>query len=96
MKAMLTPSVIKFLVLQGYKYCLSRTTGIHKKNASVCITLTPVKSRPLTRALPQGFDTYFSIMHEPMQMARGIDDTEVLVNLADSELTNYKGSISIL
>lgn len=96
MKAILTRSVVRFLVLQGYKYCLSKTETIQKNSASVSITLTPIRSRPATRFLPQGYDTYFSIMHEPLQMADGIDDTEVLVNLNDYDLKNYKGSISII
>jgi hypothetical protein len=96
MKAIVTRSVIRFLVLQGYKYCLSKTENIQKNNASVCITLTPIRSRPATRFLPQGYDTYFSIMHEPLQMADGIDDTEILVNLNDYDLKNYKGSLNII
>ncbi|MDB5000588.1 MAG: hypothetical protein JWR76_1665 [Mucilaginibacter sp.] len=35
-------------------------------------------------------------MHEPLQMADGIDDTEILVNLNDYDLKKYKGSISIV
>lgn len=96
MKAILTCSVVRFLVLQGYKYCLSKTTVVEKKDASVSITLTPVRSRPQTRFLPLDYDTYFSIMREPLQMAEGIDDTEVLVNLEDSILKNYHGSISFI
>ena len=96
MKAILTRSVIRFLVLQGYRYCLSKTESIQKHDASVCITLTPIRSRPATRFLPQGYDTYFGIMHEPLQMADGIDDTEILVNLNDYDLKKYKGSISIV
>ena len=82
--------------MQGYKYCLSKTSNIEGRDASVSITLTPVKSRPLTRFLPQGYDTYFSIMHEPMQMAEGIDDTEVLVDLENNVLKKYNGSISFI
>ena len=96
MKAILNRSVVKFLILQGYKYCLSKTTNIQHRNASVCITLTPVKSKPATRFLPQGYDTYFNIMREPLQLASGIDDTEVLINIDETELTSYKGSISIV
>jgi hypothetical protein len=95
MKVILTRSVIRFLVLQGYRYCLSKTESIKKHDASVCITLTPIRSRPATRFLPQGYDTYFGIMHEPLQMADGIDDTEILVNLNDYDLKKYNGSISI-
>lgn len=96
MKAVLTRSVVRYLVLQGYRYCLSKTESIQKNDASVSITLTPVRSRPATRFLPEGYDTYFSIMDEPLQMANGIDDTEILVNLDDYDLKKYKGSISIV
>ena len=82
--------------MQGYKYCLSKTSNIEARDASVSITLTPVKSRPITRFLPKGYDTYFSIMHEPLQMADGIDDTEVLVNMDDSILKSFNGNISFV
>jgi hypothetical protein len=96
MKAILTRSVVRFLVLRGYKYCLSKTTNIFNQDASVCITLTPVKYKPATRFLPQGYDTYFNIMREPLQLASGIDDTAVFINIDETELTSYKGSISIV
>ena len=82
--------------MQGYKYCLSKTSNIEGRDASVSITLTPVKSRPIIRFLPKGYDTYFSIMHEPLQMADGIDDTEVLINIDDNELRKFNGSITII
>jgi hypothetical protein len=96
MKALLTNSVIRFLVLEGYKYCLSRTTNVQKPNASVCITLTPIKYRPALKNLAKDYDTYFNIMREPLQLAEGVDDTEVFVMVDESDLHNYKGSISIL
>ena len=96
MKAILTHSVLHCLVLEGYKYCLSKTTNVQKPNASVRITLTPIKSRPAIRHLPQGYDTYFSIIREPMQLANGIDDTEVLINIDDNELRKFNGSITII
>ncbi|RFZ82016.1 hypothetical protein DYU05_15410 [Mucilaginibacter terrenus] len=96
MKAVLNRSLVRHLVLQGYKYCLSKTINIQKQNASVQITLTPTRSRPTTRLLPPGYDTYFSIMHEPLQMADGIDDTEVLINLHDTDIERYRGSVSFI
>jgi hypothetical protein len=96
MKAILTRSVVRFLILQGYKYCLSKTTNIHHHDASVCITLTPIKFKPAITYLHRGYDTYFNIMREPLQLAGGVDDTEVLVNIDDTELQKFKGSISIL
>ncbi|MBD1367090.1 hypothetical protein IDJ77_24985 [Mucilaginibacter sp. ZT4R22] len=96
MKALLTRSVVSFLVLEGYTYCLSKTSNISKAYASVCITLTPVKRRPDVRKLPEGYDTYFNIMKEPLLLAEGVDDTEVIVNVEHVEIAKYQGSISFL
>jgi len=96
MKAFLTPSVIRFLVINGYRYCLSKTDETSQSHAAVRITLTPVKNRPSVYHLTQGYDTCFSIMHEPLQMARGIHNTEVLINLEDHDLKGYNDSISFV
>jgi hypothetical protein len=96
MKAILTPSVIRFLVINGYRYCLSKTSEANESHAAVRITLTPVKSRPSVWYQTQGYDTCFSIMHEPLQMAREIHNTQVLINLEDHDLKGYNDSISFV
>jgi hypothetical protein len=96
MKVVLSGSVIKFLIEQGYQYCLSKTTDITNTNVSVSIMLTPVKTRPDIRNLPTGFDTYFNIMEEPLQLSDGVDDTEVFINIDKDELKKYTGNICIM
>lgn len=81
MKTVLTPHLLGFLIERGYTYCLASTKAISKADASVCITLTPVKVKPQLESMPSGYDTYFKITREPMQMACGIDDTEVYISL---------------
>ncbi|WP_026897791.1 hypothetical protein [Daejeonella oryzae] len=81
MKTILTPHLLGFLIERGYTHCLAKTQSISKSNASVMITLTPVKVKPVLHNLPLGYDTYYKITREPMQMAVGIDDTEVYISL---------------
>jgi hypothetical protein len=81
MKTILTPHLLGFLIERGYTHCLAKTQSVSKTNASVCITLTPVKVKPVLQDLPIGYDTYYRITREPMQMASGIDDTEVYISL---------------
>ena len=81
MKTVLTPHLLGFLIERGYTYCLAKTKTISKAEASVSITLTPVKVKPQLESMPSGYDTYFKITREPMQMACGIDDTEVYISL---------------
>ncbi|MEO8795933.1 MAG: hypothetical protein ABI390_10735 [Daejeonella sp.] len=81
MKTILTPHLLGFLIERGYTYCLAKTQLISKSNASISITLTPVKVKPQLQELPMGYDTFYRITREPMQMAVGIDDTEVYISL---------------
>ncbi len=81
MKVQLTPAILDYLIEQGYRYCLSNTQSIDKGSTDVTITLTPVVRRPRLETLPVGYDTYFNISEEPRQMAFGIDETEILVDL---------------
>lgn len=91
MKLHLTLDILNFLVNEGYKYCLSATKVVGKKNPIVQIYLTPVVKKPLLRKLPSGFDTYFSLNREPWQMAAGIDSgTKVMVILNQEDIMRLK------
>ncbi len=79
METILTPHALGLLIEQGYTYVLAKTKNVIKKDTSVSITLTPVKNKPRLEELPLEYDTYFKITREPMQMACGIDDTEILL-----------------
>ena len=81
MKTILTPHLLGFLIERGYTHCLAKTQVVSKTDATVSITLTPVKVKPQLENMPLGYDTYFKITREPMQMACGIDDTEVYISL---------------
>ncbi|MFC0513489.1 hypothetical protein ACFFGT_04730 [Mucilaginibacter angelicae] len=83
MQKILTIELLETLIGRGYRYCLSRTTNILGEDADLCITLLPVKRAPLLKKLPERFDTYFKIDEEPRQMAMGIDETIVLVDLGE-------------
>lgn len=83
MQKILTMELLDRLIGRGYRYCLSRTTSIVGEDADTCITLLPVKEEPSLIALPKPFDTYFSIGVEPRQMAMGIEETIILVDLSD-------------
>ena len=85
MKVQLTPPILDYLIQQGYTYCLSSTQSINKGDTDVTITLTPVTGRPRLESLPPGYDTYFNITQEPKQMALGVDETEILVDLEERD-----------
>ena len=93
MKIILTPQLHEFLIKQGYQFCFSKTTNIQTTQAEVCITLTPVKFKPLLKLLPQSFDTYFNINAEPAQLANGVDDTLIFVNVSLKTILQYFASV---
>ena len=82
MHKLLTVELLDDLIRRGYRYFLSRTTRILGEDADICITLLPVKKAPSLKNLSQEYDTYFKIGEEPRQMALGIDETLVLVDLS--------------
>ena len=86
MKTVLKPHILGSLIEQGYTYMLAKTENVIKDGTSVSIKLTPVKYKPRLEELPLEYDTYFKITREPMQMACGVDDTEIiLINVKENE-----------
>lgn len=85
MKLQLTPDLWTFLHKQGTGYCLSKTSVDESDDTKIYISLKPVHYRPDIKRLPSAYDTYFSWKREPRQMAEGIDDALVLVEM-DKEL----------
>lgn len=90
MKTTLTPRLLSFLIKKGYKYFLSQTIRIDQEDAHVGITLKPVKKHPLLQKLPQPFSAYYSIIQEPVQMASGIKNTAIVVDLLQSDAEKFK------
>jgi hypothetical protein len=79
MKTLLTPQLLGFLIERGYTYCFAKTQALY--DGRVRIMLTPVKGNPELACLPEGQDSCFKITREPMQMAYGIEGTEIYVSL---------------
>ena len=90
MMSSLTPYLLTFLSKQGYRYFLSKTEVLEKDHLTVRIALTPTFKKPSLKRLPLGFDTYFEFDQEPMQMALGVDETEILVNLSEKDVKTLK------
>ena len=87
MHKILTTDLLDSLVRQGYRFCLSRTTFLLGDDDDRCVTLLPVKDKPFSNHLPGQFDACYEINKEPLQMAKGADESIVLVDL--SEVTIY-------
>lgn len=92
MKTKLTPRLLGFLIRKGYKFFLSQTTCIDQADAYVGITLKPVRKHPLLQKLPKPFNAYCNIIQEPVQMALGINNTAIMVDLALSDAKNFENS----
>lgn len=90
MKIVLTPYLLDFLIRKGYRYLLSKTQSNSKPGCAVTLEMIPVTSLPDLSDLPAEFDTYFDITEEPLQMVKGVDDTEFLVKLELSEALDFK------
>ena len=81
----LTPRILGYLIEKGYTYVLAATTE-HPDEGTVTITLFPIKDKPESGNLPRGYEVYYHITQEPMQMACGIDNTTtVIIDLPESE-----------
>lgn len=81
------------MIRKGYKYCLSQTTCINQKDAYIGITLKPVKKHPLLQKLPQPFTAYHNILQEPLQMAFGLHNTKIMVEIALKDIEKFHGSL---
>ena len=81
MKTLLTLPLLGFLIERGYTHCLAKTQNITKVNCCKIITLKPIKGKPLASAFTLGYDTYYKLTREPMEMASRIDDTQIYVCL---------------
>lgn len=81
----LTPRILGYLIEKGYTYVLAATIE-HPDEGTVTITLSPLKDKPESGNLPRGYEVYYHITQEPMQMACGIDNTTtVIIDLPESE-----------
>lgn len=84
-----TPQLLGDLIEKGFNYMLA-TIPYPAGIDDAPIVLKPVKALPVLQNLPAGYQTYYKITREPLQMACGIDQTPVLLDYAtDSDsITN--------
>lgn len=77
MEAPLSPQLLGELIEKGYQYVAAQTHN--QSDGTVKILLKPLREKPALNLLPIGFDTYYRITREPLQMVCGIDGTTVIV-----------------
>ena len=77
MKIPFTPQLLGDLIEKGYTYVLaSSEVGVSPEEVTNLV-LKPVRSKPELNNLPEGFETFYKITCEPMQLACGIDGVTV-------------------
>ncbi|MEO6498477.1 MAG: PAS domain S-box protein [Mucilaginibacter sp.] len=79
MNVTLTPQLLGDLIEKGYTYMLA-STAFNADNDNTPVILKPVKKLPVLQNLPAGYETYYRITREPMQMV--CSDTTVMLEYA--------------
>lgn len=79
MELPLTPQALGELFEKGYTYALVKTENTSED--SVRITLKPVREKPDLQQLPAGFETYYRLTQEPLQMVCGVDRTQIVIDI---------------
>ncbi|MCD8741112.1 PAS domain S-box protein [Mucilaginibacter roseus] len=85
MKIALTPQLLGDLIEKGFIYMLASEVFEHDEKEQ--IILKPVKTQPLVQQLPDGYQTYYRITQEPLQMCCGNTGVTVLVEYEESLTT---------
>ncbi|HEY9197411.1 MAG TPA: PAS domain S-box protein [Mucilaginibacter sp.] len=78
MQIPLTPELLGNLIEKGYTYLLVNINNQLTDDA-VTITLMPVKEKPRLNNLPHGYETFYKITREPMQLACGVDNNHIFI-----------------
>jgi PAS domain S-box-containing protein len=74
-----TPQLLGDLIEKGYTYVLVKAALNPLPNGNEPIVLKPVRQKPALNNLPAGYETFYKITREPMQLACGIVDTVITV-----------------
>jgi PAS domain S-box-containing protein len=77
MKIPFTPQLLGDLIEKEYTYMLANTNA--NQLANVTIVLKPVREKPDLNHMPEGYETFYKITREPMQLACSVNDTIVMV-----------------
>ncbi|MBB5396746.1 PAS domain S-box protein [Mucilaginibacter sp. AK015] len=78
MKIPFTPQLLGDLIEKGYTHVLASTVADGHTN----LVLKPVREKPKLNNLPGGYETFYKITREPMQMACGVEDVIIEVDYA--------------
>jgi PAS domain S-box-containing protein len=73
MKIPFTPQLLGDLIEKGYTYVLASSGADVASEDATNLVLKPVKNKPGLNSLPEGFETFYKITREPMQLACGVD-----------------------
>ncbi len=82
MKIPFTPQLFGDLIEKGYTYVLASTSADPSSAEASNMVLKPVRGKPKLIALPYGYDTFYKITREPMQLACGVEGVTVEVDYA--------------
>ncbi|MBE9584704.1 PAS domain S-box protein [Mucilaginibacter sp. JRF] len=79
MKVALTPQLLGDLIEKGFTHMLASENYEADASRNAPLILKPLKSAPVLQQLPDGYQTYYRITREPMQMCCGLADIDVWV-----------------
>ena len=77
---LLTPQILGMLIDQGYTYALARSE-LYTDDGFETIRLSPMKEKPQLPELPNGYQTFYKLTHEPLQMLSSGENTRLLVDM---------------
>ncbi|MFD0793135.1 PAS domain-containing protein [Mucilaginibacter litoreus] len=82
MRIPFTPQLLGDLIEKGYTYMLASSKSDEQNAETTHIILLPVREKPRLTDLPEGFETFYKITREPLQLACGIEGVVVEVEYA--------------
>lgn len=92
MRAVLTPQLLRFLIAEGYQFCLLKALDAKSKGKNPYLMLTPATVNDPEALLSEKCDTFFAIRAEPVLLAEGYTHMPVLVNISRQAMHKYKSS----
>lgn len=81
MEIKLTPQILGTLIDQGYTYAFAKSEFYTDDDKFETIHLCPLKEKPESPELPEGYQTFYKLTHEPLEMLSSAVNTRLLVDL---------------
>jgi two-component system, OmpR family, phosphate regulon sensor histidine kinase PhoR len=79
-ETLLTSQILGTLIDQGYTYALARSE-LYADDDIETIRLSPLKEKPQLPELPNGYQTFYKLTHEPLQMLSSGENIRLLVDM---------------